>query len=196
MTIDSNPSSFQDGYLEQDQIDIDLPDNNENQQGPPRNTHDLGFAGTRLIVKPDSRTELPYMLPVGHSVPIWKIIAKFVSQDLSKVSLPVVLCEPLNILQRSTEMMAHHDLLKQGADSSDSQYRLICCALFGILQHSFSIDRFKKPFNPILGETYEYVTEDYRYVSEQVSHHPPISAFNFEGNGYSGDGISYVVQKF
>ena len=98
MTIDSNPSSFQDGYLEHDQIDIDLPDNNENQQGPPRNTHDLGFAGTRLIVKPDSRTELPYMLPVGHSVPIWKIIAKFVSQDLSKVSLPVVLCEPLNIL--------------------------------------------------------------------------------------------------
>jgi len=36
--------------------------------------------------------------------------------------------------------------------------------------------RTKKPFNPLLGETYEIIHEDVKYISEQVSHHPPISA--------------------
>jgi len=34
-----------------------------------------------------------------------------------------------------------------------------------------------KPFNPLLGETFElFVPGKYKYFSEQVSHHPPISA--------------------
>ena len=44
-------------------------------------------------------------------------------------------------------------------------------------QLSMTKVRHKKPFNPHLGETYELVTEDYRMISEQVSHHPPISAY-------------------
>ena len=35
----------------------------------------------------------------------------------------------------------------------------------------------KKPFNPLLGETFELVGKDYRFLAEQVSHHPPITAF-------------------
>jgi hypothetical protein len=38
-----------------------------------------------------------------------------------------------------------------------------------------------KPFNPLLGETFEYEEKDVKYISEQVSHHPPITAFYFEG---------------
>jgi len=33
-----------------------------------------------------------------------------------------------------------------------------------------------KPFNPLLGETYELVTDNYQYIAEQVSHHPPVTA--------------------
>ena len=33
-----------------------------------------------------------------------------------------------------------------------------------------------KPFNPILGETYELVTDGYEFLAEQVSHHPPVTA--------------------
>lgn len=35
-----------------------------------------------------------------------------------------------------------------------------------------------KPFNPLLGETYEYVdaNKNFRFFAEQVSHHPPIGA--------------------
>ena len=34
----------------------------------------------------------------------------------------------------------------------------------------------KKPFNPLLGETYELVNKNIEFISEQVSHHPPITA--------------------
>lgn len=48
----------------------------------------------------------------------------------------------------------------------------------------------------MLGETYELVTEDFRYFSEQVSHHPPISAFVQEGKGYKILGSFYTKSKF
>jgi hypothetical protein len=32
--------------------------------------------------------------------------------------------------------------------------------------------RKRKPFNPMLGETYELVTENYRFLAEKVQHTP------------------------
>jgi len=48
----------------------------------------------------------------------------------------------------------------------------------------------------MLGETYEFVDTTWRFFGEQVSHHPPISAFCFEGKGYSGTGHSELKQSF
>jgi len=44
--------------------------------------------------------------------------------------------------------------------------------------------RHSKPFNPLLGETYELVSKDSNYclVSEQVSHHPPVTALHAESD--------------
>ena len=39
-----------------------------------------------------------------------------------------------------------------------------------------------KPFNPILGETFQGVIGDYEIAIEQISHHPPISAFEMWSN--------------
>jgi hypothetical protein len=47
---------------------------------------------------------------------------------------------------------------------------------FAISILSTNINRHKKPFNPILGETYELQHPQFTFISEQVSHHPPISA--------------------
>lgn len=49
--------------------------------------------------------------------------------------------------------------------------------------------RVKKPFNPLKGETYEIVSDDFKCLIEQVSHHPPISCIHaecedFEYSGY------------
>lgn len=47
-----------------------------------------------------------------------------------------------------------------------------------------------------MGETYEIITPDYRFVAEQVSHHPPVSAFFFEGPGYQMSGDTVVNSFF
>ncbi|CAD8184504.1 unnamed protein product [Paramecium pentaurelia] len=46
----------------------------------------------------------------------------------------------------------------------------------------------EKPFNPILGETYQGFINGCPVYAEQVSHHPPISAFQLKGRGYDIDG--------
>lgn len=78
---------------------------------------------------------------------------------------------------------------------ADPHRRIAYVAAFAMSNYSSTIGRIAKPFNPMLvgasdshvacvlfsdyqGETFEYVRLDkqYRYYSEQVSHHPPISA--------------------
>lgn len=56
--------------------------------------------------------------------------------------------------------------------------------------------RHKKPFNPHLGETYELVTEDFRFIGEQVSHHPPISAYIQQGKSYTVKGFFDTKSRF
>lgn len=46
-----------------------------------------------------------------------------------------------------------------------------------------------KPFNPLLGETYELVTHDFEFIAEQVNHHPPITAWHCKG--YNSD---YIIR--
>ena len=41
-------------------------------------------------------------------------------------------------------------------------------AVFEILAFSMCVKRLKKPFNSILGETYEYVAEDFRAFAEWI----------------------------
>jgi len=55
---------------------------------------------------------------------------------------------------------------------------VICFAIAG-LQYGAIQD---KPFNPILGETFQGFFEDGSQIFiEQVSHHPPVSAFQVLG---------------
>jgi hypothetical protein len=45
--------------------------------------------------------------------------------------------------------------------------------------------RMDKPFNPILGETYQSLIDGCPVYGEQISHHPPISAVFMKGRGYT-----------
>ena len=73
--------------------------------------------------------------------------------------------------------MEFENLLKKANQEKDSLRRLCLVAAFGISQYNCTVGRFNKPFNPILGETYELQpSEGTQYMAEQVSHHPPVSA--------------------
>lgn len=60
-------------------------------------------------------------------------------------------------------------------------------------------DRIGKPFNPLLGETYHLDASEslgYRVMCEQVSHHPPVSAFHVESSDYTFHGAVEPKLKF
>lgn len=52
-----------------------------------------------------------------------------------------------------------------------------------ISENALSI-HMEKPFNPILGETFQGWIDGCPIYMEQISHHPPISAYYFVGRGY------------
>jgi hypothetical protein len=80
--------------------------------------------------------------------------------------------------------MDNKDLLESAVTEKDPYMRMALVASFVTVQY-YSIEyRTLKPFNPLLGETYEYVCKDFKFLAEQVSHHPPISACHAYGKNY------------
>ena len=59
--------------------------------------------------------------------------------------------------------------------------KLVMC--FG-LGFSLNYIQMDKPFNPILGETYQAIVDGCPIYGEQISHHPPISSLSMVGRGY------------
>lgn len=115
---------------------------------------------------------------------IWKILKDLIGKDLSKYSLPVFLNEPLSILQKTGEMMFFTNLLTQASQEEDSLKRIALVATYSITSQLLVMGRTAKPFNSMLGETYELVTPRFRFFGETVSHHPPIDCVNCQGEGF------------
>ncbi|GAB5580962.1 oxysterol-binding protein-related protein 7 isoform X2 [Prionailurus iriomotensis] len=123
----------------------------------------------------------------GADVSLWNILRNNIGKDLSKVSMPVQLNEPLNTLQRLCEELEYSSLLDQASRVADPCERMVYIAAFAVSAYSSTYHRAGcKPFNPVLGETYECERPDrgFRFISEQVSHHPPISACHAESENF------------
>jgi hypothetical protein len=90
------------------------------------------------------------------------------------------------MLQRLCENMQYASLLNRAASDPDRYIRMALVAGFQIGGYAMNIYRILKFFNPLLSETYEYIDNElgFRYVAEQVSHHPAISACYAEGDGF------------
>ncbi|XP_041134237.1 oxysterol-binding protein-related protein 9-like isoform X1 [Polyodon spathula] len=125
--------------------------------------------------------------------------------DLTKVVLPTFILERRSLLEMYADFFAHPDLFVSIADQTDPRDRMVQVLKWYL--SAFHAGRkgsvAKKPYNPILGEIFqcywdlpsdseenaEPVSEgpapwcsknDVSFVAEQVSHHPPISAFYAE----------------
>lgn len=72
----------------------------------------------------------------------------------------------------------------RAAECADSYEQMAYVAAFTISSYSTTAARTGKPFNPLLGESFECDRTDdlgWRAISEQVSHHPPMLAQHCEG---------------
>uniref|UniRef100_A0A669AWN9 Oxysterol-binding protein n=1 Tax=Oreochromis niloticus TaxID=8128 RepID=A0A669AWN9_ORENI len=126
--------------------------------------------------------------PDTSNINLWNILRNNIGKDLSKVSMPVELNEPLNTLQRMCEELEYSELLDKAAETEDPFERMVLVAAFAVSGYSSTYYRAgSKPFNPLLGETYECIREDkgFCFFSEQVSHHPPVSACHCESKNFT-----------
>ncbi|XP_026227596.1 oxysterol-binding protein-related protein 3 isoform X1 [Anabas testudineus] len=133
------------------------------------------------------RSLLPSPSPNNSTISLWNILRNNIGKDLSKVAMPVQLNEPLNTLQRLCEELEYSELLDRAASTQDPFERMVYIATFVVSGYASSYYRTGgKPFNPVLGETYECDRPDkgFRFIAEQVSHHPPISACHADSKNF------------
>ncbi|XP_048026109.1 oxysterol-binding protein-related protein 7 isoform X2 [Megalobrama amblycephala] len=141
-----------------------------------------------IIKSTGRRTSLPAVCPDNSHVGLMTILYNNIGKDLSRVSMPAALNEPVCLLQRLCEELEYSDLLDTANHTDDPYQRMVYIAAFAISGYATAQFRNRyKPFNPILGETFECIREDrgFRYISEQVSHHPPISACHAESDNFN-----------
>uniref|UniRef100_A0A8C4Z3A2 Oxysterol-binding protein n=1 Tax=Gadus morhua TaxID=8049 RepID=A0A8C4Z3A2_GADMO len=115
----------------------------------------------------------------NYSLNLWSIMKNCIGKELSKIPMPVNFNEPISMLQRLSEDLEYHELLDKGAKCGSALEQLCYVAAFSISSYSTTVHRTGKPFNPLLGETYELDRgreSGYRSLCEQVSHHPPAAA--------------------
>ncbi|XP_051279603.1 oxysterol-binding protein 2 isoform X4 [Dicentrarchus labrax] len=134
-------------------------------------------SGKELQPRRQRRTHVPDK--PNYSLNLWSIMKNCIGKELSKIPMPVNFNEPLSMLQRLTEDLEYHELLDKAARCDSSLEQMCLVAAFSVSSYSTTVHRTAKPFNPLLGETYELDRlEDfgYRSLCEQVSHHPPAAA--------------------
>ena len=143
------------------------------------------------------RTSLP-VKKLDHGFNVWKVFKSAVGKDLSRFGVPVYFNEPISSLQKFCEPFQYAHLLNTAAKEPNPYIRLAKSACFCIGQFVMNNGRQAKFFNPLLYETYEYVDneQNFRYMSEQVSHHPAISAYYAEGEGWNIYANTNSVIKF
>ena len=125
---------------------------------------------------------------------MWGQLKDMLGSDImSMFSLPTFLMEPVSTLQKMAEIMQYQRLLEEANEEEDADVRLAKGTAFAVAVYS-TMERAKKPFNPILGETFELKMNDgSTYLAEQVSHHPPIGAGHVKTKSFTYDITSAVA---
>jgi hypothetical protein len=117
------------------------------------------FLGSKVFLFPNSRVRLPFFRP-DEPVPWGKVLRSLIGQDLSRISLPVILNEPQSMLQRNAEgLCSNHEIYEKASQIENSIKRM--CFMVGGMCGALNLakTRKRKDFNPMLGETFELVTE-------------------------------------
>ncbi|XP_039041632.1 oxysterol-binding protein-related protein 1C-like isoform X2 [Hibiscus syriacus] len=149
----------------------------------------------------ERRTKLPDPVEKEKGVSLWSIIKDNIGKDLTKVCLPVYFNEPISSLQKCFEDLEYSYLLDRANEwgkRGNSLMRILNVAAFAVSGYSSTEGRMCKPFNPLLGETYEadYPDKGLRFFSEKVSHHPTVVACQCQGTGWKFWGDSNLKSKF
>ncbi|XP_056312189.1 oxysterol-binding protein-related protein 8 isoform X1 [Danio aesculapii] len=136
---------------------------------------------------------------------IWTLLKQVrPGMDLSKVVLPTFILEPRSFLDKLSDYYYHADFLSEAAVEENAYNRMKKVVKWYISGFYKKPKGLKKPYNPIIGETYRCLWIHSRtnsktfYIAEQVSHHPPVSAFYVSNrkDGFCLSGSILAKSKF
>lgn len=139
-----------------------------------------------------------------YTTSILSFVRKNVGKDLSTIAMPVTYNEPTTVLQKFAEMLEYPEvatnaLISDFQDESGEKLLRVAAFALSYLSTQRAKERNKrKPFTPLLGETYELVREDlgFRLISEKVSHRPPVFAYHIDTEHWTLDYALSPGQKF
>lgn len=193
-----------------EEVEDDAPSDSDSVSGATATRQESGSASGLFPIKPKSLIPLPLdpikrratiLAPTVLPPSLIGFLRKNVGKDLSTISMPVSANEPLSLLQRAAEILEYSDLLDVASQSSDPVERLMLVTAFAVSSLSANRVRersIRKPFNPMLGETYELVREDrgFRFIAEKVSHRPVQLAYQADSKDWSLSQSPLPSQKF
>lgn len=123
--------------------------------------------------------------------------------DLSRVVLPTFILEPRSFLDKLSDYYYHADIISKAAAENEPFMRMKTVVQWYLSGFYKKPKGLKKPYNPILGETFRCYWEHGNgtktfYLAEQVSHHPPISSFYATNrqDGFTISGTILAKSKF
>ncbi|RUS74197.1 hypothetical protein EGW08_018045, partial [Elysia chlorotica] len=136
---------------------------------------------------------------------IWTLVKQVrPGMDLSKVVLPTFILEPRSFLDKLTDYYYHADILSQAVQQETALERMKMVVKWYLSGFYKKPKGLKKPYNPIIGETFRCywvhpeTSSRTFYVAEQISHHPPVSAFHVTNrqDGFNINGCILAKSKF
>lgn len=144
-------------------------------------------------IKDDIEPEHPSV--IGHMVK-----SLMPGQDLTRVTIPSFFLEPRSLLERMADTQMHPDLLLGVQDEEDPVERMKIVARWFLSGWHYKTVGVKKPYNPIIGETFACYWKHNdgsktQYFAEQVLHRPPVSAIYFENRKHGIHATSHVWTK-
>jgi hypothetical protein len=115
-------------------------------------------------------------------------------KSITSISLPVTIFEDISYLERLAISFEPAPLMLDRAFEAKDRLARMRWVVAYVISLGITYVVMKKPFNPILGETYSCLIDGCPYYAEQVSHHPPISNYMLFGRTFTVTGSVEPLQ--
>ena len=142
----------------------------------------------------EKRINLPHKIVCPKNM-----VKELITNMTKKLPSPVYFNEPISMGQKQCEKFKYMDLLIKAGRENSREKQMCYISAFLIGELFLNLGRSLKPFNPIIGETYEFFDNEkkFRFYSEQVSHKPQVNAYIAETPefAYYGDTLNSTSFK-
>ena len=79
----------------------------------------MGYGGIPITYTMRMREGLPALIPENQSYSIWSILKGSIGKDMTKITMPIWLNEPISMLQKISEITSFHKLMDRAVAEKD-----------------------------------------------------------------------------